>query len=99
MIAIAQSLLGDAAKIDLFQERVCQAWARIADGRTYFFTPQNSTALATSTWTMYEFPELTRNPVVTEIFTIDPRILDGPGRRVIWRAGDLPTANAPGTPG
>lgn len=88
---------GGIGKVDLFQKRLSQAFAEVANGKVYFFTTAGNDGTkmyAKTTWAAYEFPALTRNPAVTEVIQVSMSGKRGTAK-IIWRKGDRPTAKAP----
>jgi hypothetical protein len=91
-----------------FQRRLSQAFAEASTGTVYFFCPMGKDGRSSTdfpipsaegfdgtTWMGYEFPALTRNSAVTEIWQVDPTANPVDPGHVIWTQGDPPSANEP----
>jgi hypothetical protein len=88
----------NAAGVDSFQKRLSQAFAEVSSGRVYFFTTHGTdgTTMSTSSaWGGWEYPALTRNSQVTDIFQVDPSMTPTDAGAVIWTKSHGPSSQAP----
>ena len=83
------------AKADPFPKNLSQAFAEMSRGIVYICVPQDQVPDdrswgSTSAWGGWEYPALTRNADVTEIWRVDPNNADGElGKpRRVWQASD-----------
>ncbi|MCJ1377385.1 hypothetical protein MMC17_000480 [Xylographa soralifera] len=90
------------AKSDPFPKNLAQAFGEKSKGKVYLCIPQTVTpddkSWSTDTaWGGWEYPALTRNADVTEIWRVDPTDDESEhGKlRKIWSKGDGPSATAP----
>ena len=85
----AVSEFGGKAALETFQKRLCQAFAKQSAGTVYFFIPEGMTPRTTSTWSVHEYPLLTRNIAVNMILRVDPSKegnMDGGQGTIIWES-------------
>ncbi|KAL2285598.1 hypothetical protein FJTKL_07627 [Diaporthe vaccinii] len=102
MSATTGALNSDGKKGGLLVPRIAsQALAEECSGRVFLFTRGDKEPgwdwrnPNDNTWVGWEYPALTRNPAVTDIVRIDPRVGEDHTPLIIWKQEFGPTANAP----